>query len=140
MDDIDRQLIAILREDARTPMATLAKRLGVSRGTAQNRIDRLKRDGAILGFTLRLPPHGDAHRVRAIMSIAVEGVSSSGVVAALRGFPEIEAVHATNGRWDLVAELSADSLNAFSAALDGIRQIKGIATTETSILLATSRF
>ncbi len=140
MDDTDRQLIAILRDDARTPMATLAKRLGVSRGTAQNRIDRLRRDGAILGFTLRLPPQGDAHRVRAIMSIAVEGVRSSAVVAALRGFPEVEAVHATNGRWDLVADLNADSLNAFSAALDGIRQIKGISTTETSILLATSRF
>ena len=140
MDDIDRQLLAILRDDARTAVATMAKRLGLSRGTVQNRIDRMARQGAILGFTLRLPPQGDAHRVRAIMSIAVEGERSSAVVAALRGFPEIEAVHATNGRWDLVAELNAESLNAFSAALDGIRQIKGIATTETSILLATSRF
>jgi DNA-binding Lrp family transcriptional regulator len=140
MDDIDRKLIAILRDDARTAVATLAKRLGVSRGTVQNRIDRMMREGAILGFTLRLPPDTDGHRVRAVMSIAVEGERSSAVMAALRGFPEIEAVHATNGRWDLVAELNAESLGAFSAALDGIRQIKGIATTETSILLATTRF
>ena len=140
MDDIDRQLIAVLRDDARTPVATLAKRLGVSRGTVQNRIDRMLREGAILGFTLRLPPDSEPHRVRAVMAIAVEGERSSAVVAALRGFPEIEAVHTTNGRWDLLAELSADSLAAFSRALDGIRQIKGIATTETSILLATTRF
>ena len=140
MDDTDRKLIAILRDDARTAVATLAKRLGVSRGTVQNRIDRMMREGAILGFTLRLPPETDGRRVRAIMSIAVEGERSSAVVAALRGFPDIEAVHATNGRWDLVAELNAESLGAFSAALDGIRQIKGIATTETSILLATTRF
>jgi DNA-binding Lrp family transcriptional regulator len=140
MDDIDRQLIAILRDDARTQVATLAKRLGVSRGTVQNRIDRMTKQGAILGFTLRLPPETDAHRVRAVMAIAIEGERSSAVVAALRGFPEIEAVHATNGRWDLVAEINAGSLAAFSAALDGIRQIKGIATTETSILLATMRF
>jgi DNA-binding Lrp family transcriptional regulator len=140
MDDIDRQLIAMLRDDARMPVATLARRLGVSRGTVQNRVERLMRQGDILGFTLRLPPRGDAHRVRAVMAIAVEGERSSAVIAALRGFPEIEAVHATNGRWDLVAELNAESLAAFSAALDGIRQIKGIATTETSILLATSRF
>jgi DNA-binding Lrp family transcriptional regulator len=139
MDDIDRQLIAILRDDARTPVATLAKRLGVSRGTVQNRIDRLRREGAILGFTLRLPPRGDAHRVRAIMAIAVEGERSSAVAAALRGFPEIVAVHTTNGRWDMMAELDAESLAAFSAALDRLRQIKGIATTETSILLATTR-
>ena len=140
MDDVDRQLIAVLRDDARTPVATLAKRLGVSRGTVQNRIDRLMRQGEVLGFTLRLPPQAEAQRVRAVMAIAVEGERSSAVVAALRGFPEIEAVHTTNGRWDLLAELSADSLAAFSRALDGVRQIKGIATTETSILLATTRF
>ena len=140
MDDIDRQLIAILRDDARTAVATLAKRLGVSRGTVQNRIDRMMREGAILGFTLRLPPESDAHRVRAVMAIAIEGERSSAVMAALKGFPEIEAVHTTNGRWDLMAELNAESLAAFSAALDGIRQIKGIATTETSILLATTLF
>jgi DNA-binding Lrp family transcriptional regulator len=140
MDDVDRQLIAILRDDARTAVATLAKRLGVSRGTVQNRIDRMIREGAILGFTLRLPPESDAHRVRAVMAIAIEGERSSAVMAALKGFPEIEAVHTTNGRWDLMAELNAESLTAFSRALDGIRQIKGIATTETSILLATTRF
>ena len=140
MDDIDRQLISILRDDARTAVATLAKRLGVSRGTVQNRIDRMMRESAILGFTLRLPPESDAHRVRAVMAIAIEGERSSAVMAALKGFPEIEAVHTTNGRWDLMAELNAESLAAFSAALDGIRQIKGIATTETSILLATMRF
>jgi DNA-binding Lrp family transcriptional regulator len=140
MDDVDRQLIAMLRADARTAVATLAKRLGVSRGTVQNRIDRMMREGAMLGFTLRLPPETDAHRVRAVMAIAIEGERSSAVMAALRGFPEIEAVHTTNGRWDLMAELNAESLTAFSRALDGIRQIKGIATTETSILLATTRF
>jgi len=140
MDDVDRQLIAILRDDARTAVATLAKRLGVSRGTVQNRIDRMIREGAILGFTLRLPPESDAHRVRAVMAIAIEGERSSAVMAALKGFPEIETVHTTNGRWDLMAELNAESLTAFSRALDGIRQIKGIATTETSILLATTRF
>jgi DNA-binding Lrp family transcriptional regulator len=140
MDDVDRQLIAILRDDARTAVATIAKRLGVSRGTVQNRIDRMTRDGAILGFTLRLPPETDAHRVRAVMAIAIEGERSSAVMAALKGFPEIETVHTTNGRWDLMAELNAESLAAFSAALDGIRQIKGIATTETSLLLATTRF
>jgi DNA-binding Lrp family transcriptional regulator len=140
MDEIDQRLIATLRADARTPVATLAKQLGVSRGTVQNRIDRMMRESAILGFTLRLPPESDAHPVRAVMAIAIEGERSSAVMAALKGFPEIEAVHTTNGRWDLMAELNAESLAAFSAALDGIRQIKGIATTETSILLATTRF
>ncbi len=140
MDDIDRRLIALLRADARTPAASLAKTLRVSRGTVQNRIRRLMRDGELLGFTLRLPAESEPHRVRAVMTIAIEGERSSAVTAALRGIPEVEALHTTNGRWDLVAELNAESLASFSRALDQIREIRGIATTETSILLATTRF
>ena len=140
MDDTDRRLIALLRADARTPVAALAKAVSLSRGAVQNRIDRMRSNGEILGFTLRLPPEGEGRRVRAVMGIAVEGERSSAVVGALRGVPEVEAVHTTNGRWDLIADLSADSLAAFSAALDHIRQIRGISTTETSILLASTRF
>lgn len=140
LDDVDRTLISLLRADARTPVATLAKRLGVSRGTVQNRIARLSRLGVILGFTLRLPPQSEPHRVRAMMSIAVEGRRSADVVGALRGFAEVVAVHTTNGRWDMVVELNAESLAAFSLALDRIREIDGIATSETSLLLATTRF
>jgi len=140
LDDTDRALLAALRADSRTPVATLARRVSLSRGAVQNRINRLIERGAILGFTVRLPPQGEPHRVRAIMSVAVEGQRSRDVVAALGGFPEVTAVHATNGRWDLVAELEADSLAAFSRALDRIREIKGIATTETSLLLETRRF
>ena len=140
MDDIDRALIAALRADARTPVASLAKQVSLSRGAVQNRLDRLVRDGAILGFTLRLPPESEPQRVRAIMTLAIEGERASAVSQALRGVPEVEAVHTTNGRWDLVAELSAENLAAFSRALDHIRRIKGIATSETSLLLATTRF
>ena len=140
LDDTDRALIAALRADSRTPVATLARRVGLSRGAVQNRINRLLEQGAILGFTIRLPPQGEPHRVRAIMSVAVEGQRSRDVIGALRGFAEVTAVHTTNGRWDLVAELEAESLAAFSRALDRIREIKGIATTETSLLLETRRF
>jgi DNA-binding Lrp family transcriptional regulator len=140
MDEIDRKLIAILRADSRTPTAAIARRLGVSRGTAQNRIDRLVRGGVILGFTLRQPPASEPQRVRAVMTLAVEGERSSAVLAALRGLHEVEAVHTTNGRWDLVAEISVESLAAFGQALDRIREIKGIATTESSILLTSVRF
>lgn len=137
MDETDRKLITLLRADARTPVASLAKSLKVSRGTVQNRIDRLIAQGVILGFTLRLHASADAQRVRAIMSIAVEGERSGAVLRALRGFPEIQAVHMTNGRWDMVAELSAESLPDFSRILDEVRLIEGIAATETSLLLTT---
>ena len=73
------------------------------------------------------------------MSLAVEGRKAALVLRALRGFPDVEAVHTTNGRWDIVAELSAPDLAAFSRALDEIRLIDGIASSETSLLLESHR-
>ena len=139
LDDLDRRLIALLRADSRTPAAVLAKSLKVSRGTVQNRVDRLLGRGFIQGFTVKTRPDVEANRVRAIMSIAIEGERSTAVVTSLKGFPEVAAVHTTNGRWDLIAELDVETLAAFSVTLDSIRQIAGIAATETSILLATQK-
>ncbi|MFN3585507.1 Lrp/AsnC family transcriptional regulator [Phenylobacterium sp.] len=139
MDDLDRRLVALLRADSRTPAAALAKTLRVSRGTVQNRIDRLLARGVIQGFTIRTKPEIEASRVRAIMCIAVEGERAGAVVKALRGFPEVDKVFTTNGRWDLVAELDVENLSEFSRTLDEVRQIEGIASTETSILLATQK-
>jgi DNA-binding Lrp family transcriptional regulator len=74
------------------------------------------------------------------MTLAVEGRSAPQVLKALRDVPEVEAVHTTNGRWDLVVEIAAPDLAAFSGALDLIRLIDGVAATETSLLLQTHRF
>src|SRR5204862_6950424 len=130
---------ALLRADSRAPAAALAATLKVSRGTVQNRSARLLRDGAIQGFTVKTRPDAEANRVRAIMSIAIEGERSGAVVRALKGFPEVDKIHTTNGRWDLVAELDVETLEAFSRTLDAIRELEGIAATETSLLLATQK-
>jgi DNA-binding Lrp family transcriptional regulator len=136
MDRIDIELIALLRQDARQPVTSLAAALKISRATVQNRIDRLLQSGAILGFTLRLPASDDTSRVRAIALLAVSGERAESVVRALRRVPEVRALHSTNGRWDLVAELDSPSLAVFDQALARIRRIEGIASTETSLLLA----
>jgi DNA-binding Lrp family transcriptional regulator len=139
MDDLDRQLIGLLRQNARAPVTALAKALKLSRGAVQNRIDRMLAKGELGGFTIRAADPADASRVRALAMIAVEGRSSAAVVKALSGLPEVAAIHSTNGRWDLVAELDAESLEAFSRTLDALRLIDGVAASETSLLLATHR-
>ncbi|MHB8530336.1 MAG: Lrp/AsnC family transcriptional regulator [Caulobacteraceae bacterium] len=139
MDDTDRKLISLLRADARIPVAGLAKSVKLSRGTVQNRLDRMLARGEIAGFTVRLRSEDEQSRVRAIMTIAVEGERSGAVLRALHGFAEVEAVHMTNGRWDMIAELNTESLAGFSSALDRIRLIDGISATETSLLLTTHR-
>ena len=139
MDDTDRRLIALLRENARVPVATLAHLLKVSRGTVQNRIDRLTADGVIGGFTVRLKLEAEPQRVRAITMVAVDGEHATAVVKALRGLPEVHALHTTNGRWDIVVELGVDGLEAFDQALQRIQLIKGISNSETSLLLSTHK-
>jgi DNA-binding Lrp family transcriptional regulator len=139
MDDLDRKLIALLRADSREPASAIAARLKVSRGTVQNRIERLRAQGVIQGFTIRTRPELEEQRVRAIMGIAIEGERSAAVVRAMKGVPEVAAIHTTNGRWDLICELDTGSLAEFSRTLDHIRTIDGIASTETSILLATQK-
>lgn len=135
MDDLDRRLLALLRLDARAPASSLAAELQVSRGTVQNRIERLRARGVIQGFTIRARADIESERVRAVMCVEVAGEKTAQVVRALRGFPEVVAVHSTNGRWDLVVELDTSSLSGFSHALDEIRRIEGISSSETSLLL-----
>ena len=137
MDEVDHQLISLLRNDARTSVAALAKALRVSRGTVQNRMARLESDGTIAGYTVRLKPAIEEHRIRAFMTVAVEGNRVDSVIKALRGDPAVTTLHSTNGRWDIVVELRADSLEAFDRVLGRIRLIEGISQSETSLLLST---
>jgi DNA-binding Lrp family transcriptional regulator len=139
MDDTDRALIALLRKDARTPVATLAAKLGVSRGTVTNRLRKLEDEHVIVGYTVRLRPDAEPNQIRAWMGIVVDGNQSRAVVAALLGEPGVAALHDTNGRFDLLAELRAGSNAELSAVLERVRLVKGIASSETSILLASFR-
>jgi len=139
MDDVDQQLIGLLRDDARASLVSLAKALRVSRATVQNRIARLEASGTIVGYTVRLKPEAQTHRIRALTTIAVEGNRGDAVIRALRGDPAVQTLHTTNGRWDIVAELRADDLEEFDRVLGRIRLVDGIASTETSLLLSTHK-
>ena len=139
MDETDHQLISLLRQDARLSVATLATRLGVSRGTVTNRLRKLEDDSIIVGYTVRLRPDAQRNEIKAWMSIAVEGNQTRTVIASLLGEPGVATLHDTNGRWDLLAELRAENLQDLAKVLERIRLLKGISNTETSIHLETYR-
>lgn len=136
LDDIDRRLIEMLRDDGRLPTATLARRLGVSRGTVQNRIDKLIAGRVIRGFTIRLPAEIDAALVSAITSLEIRSSDHKPVIQQLKRIPEIRSIHATNGRWDLIVEIGTRDLASLDRVLTAIRIIKAVSASETSILLA----
>ncbi|CAM4181427.1 Lrp/AsnC family transcriptional regulator [Bordetella muralis] len=135
MDDLDQRLLGLLRANARESVATLAKRLDVSRGTINNRIARLEAENIIVGYTVRLQPDVQPAQISAWMSIAIDGNETRRVISVLLGEPGVAALHDTNGRWDLLAELRAQSITEMSEVLERVRLIKGIAATETSLHL-----
>ena len=136
-DATDQQLISLLRTDARASISKLASLLHVSRGTVQNRLDRLISSGAIIGFTIRAHDELETDIVKAVMMIEVVGKSTAQVINKLRGIPQLEKLHTTNGAWDLVGEIRASDLQEFDRVLRDVRTIDGVLNSETSILLSS---
>lgn len=141
IDNIDRQLISLLRADARTSISILAKKINVSRATIQNRMNKLEKNDVITGYTALVSSGTNTKMslVRAHMSIEIKGSSTNKIKLSLMSEPTLCAIHTTNGHWDMIIEIQAESLEELDKVLCRIRSIKEISTSETSILLTTKR-
>ncbi|WP_112963064.1 Lrp/AsnC family transcriptional regulator [Agrobacterium sp. fls2-241-TYG-188a] len=139
MDELDTKLITLLRHNGRRSISDLAVETGTSRATVRARLERLEHSGDIIGYTVILRGDAMGEAVRGIMMIEIEGHVTDRVIRALGGFSEVSAIHSTNGRWDLIVELSAATLSDFDSVLRRIRLVPGITGSETSLLLSTAR-
>ncbi|MGP9536738.1 Lrp/AsnC family transcriptional regulator [Brachybacterium sp. AOP43-C2-M15] len=139
LDDLDHRLIALLRTDSRTPVAVLARELGINRSTVSSRIDRLVDTGVIEGFTIRGSSDLDQDAVRGVTLVATETRLNHDVVREIRGYPEIEQLHSTTGTWDLVVQLRCRNLGEFDLVLERIRAIPGVRSTQTNLLFSSLR-
>ena len=136
LDETDHALIAALSENARLPVADLARRCGLARTTVQARLDRLEQRGVIAGYTVR---RGAALKpaLRATVLISVAPNETPTVLSRLKSMPQVEAVHTTSGRFDLLVTLTADSTEALDTTLDRIGEAKGVRSSESLIHLST---
>lgn len=134
LDSTDRRLIRALQRDGRASVSDLATSLGLARATVRARIDRLMDTGAIRRFTVELGTDED-DVIHAIVLIRLQGSMSRAVIRSLSALPQIERLHATNGAWDLVADVRCDSLRDFDRALRAIREVPGVTTSESCLLL-----
>ncbi len=137
IDDTDRNLIALLRQDARQPVVSLAHSLNVSRATVQNRIDRLVKRGIIQGFTIKTKSTDTQVPIRAQTRIKMRSKSNKRILSYLAGRVEVIAIHTISGPYDILAELHTASLEKLDSALADIRTHEDVTETETNILLAT---
>ncbi|MBD3678084.1 MAG: Lrp/AsnC family transcriptional regulator [Rhodobacteraceae bacterium] len=137
MDDTDRELLAALRRDARASLSELSGALGISRATVRARIARMQERGDILGFTVRLKEDLSQTPVRGLMMLEIEGAGAERIRGRLTGWPEVRAVHSTNGKWDMIVEIGTDTLEEFDRVLTEIRRLDGVIASETNLLLST---
>jgi DNA-binding Lrp family transcriptional regulator len=137
LDDKDRRLLALLREDARTPTAELARKLDVARMTVVERIKRLEKAGVIGGYTLRLNEEALRGRMKVHALLKVDPKRGETVVRALHGITQIRAVFAISGIFDYMALIEAESTGEIDHVLDSIGLVPGVEGTQSAIVLST---
>lgn len=139
MDELDARLLVALQRDARATLSELAADLGVTRTTVRTRMDRLKKNGDIVGFTVVTKSDIAEMPVRGLMMLGIEGRGAERIMSRVSAMPQVRAVHSTNGSWDLIAEIGTKTLEEFDKILFEIRRIDGITRSETNLLLSTRK-
>ena len=133
----DEKLLDTLKNNARLSISELARQLGVSRTTAQQRLQRLETTGVITGYALRLGNEYLDNSIHAHVNLQVEPVHSSKIIALLKDNPRIETLYTVSGKIDFIAIVTAPSASALDKTLDEISLLKGVKSTETAIILST---
>jgi len=136
-DSTDRMLLNLLRENARTATAELARKLGLSRTTVQSRIERLERSGVVAGYTVKVPDQVEAGLVRTYVLITLAPKQAKPIELALRRIPEVRTLQSVSGPFDLLAIVAAASIGELDAVIDRIGLLEGVERTTSAIVLST---
>ncbi len=132
MDDVDRRIIALLREDARASFTAIAKNLGTSEGTVRARIKRLVDEGTIRKFTI----HTSGNHVKALVEVDVEAHTHTKEVAdTIRAWDGVEAVWEVTGDNDILVVADCPTTSQLNEIIDGIREIPGTQATRSRLIL-----
>ena len=137
MKELDNQIIALLKRNARILVTQMARELGVSRVTIDAHIKKMETSGVISGYTVKLGTEEFRHKVSGWILISVEANKEEYAIEQMIGMPEITRLHTTTGKWDLAAEIQVATLEHFDAVISKLRQIDGITETDTSLLLSS---
>ncbi|TYC66348.1 Lrp/AsnC family transcriptional regulator [Stappia sp. BW2] len=136
-DAIDRNLLAMLVEDARISTSQLARKLGVARSTVNERISRLEKEGVIIGYCAIVKPELEVEETRAHFSLRCERARCAHIVSALETLPEIQECMSITGTYDLVCTVVTPSAEDLDAVVDEVSRINGIQSVDVTIVLAS---
>ncbi|GAB1407028.1 Lrp/AsnC family transcriptional regulator [Thermomonas brevis] len=133
----DELLLSQLRENARASTADIARKLGLSRTTVQNRIARLEQQGVIRGYTVRVDDELERDRIRAHILITLRPKQMNAVVKSLQAMHEVRVLYSISGGHDLIALAVTGSVGEMDVLTDRIGAIDGVERTNSSIILST---
>jgi DNA-binding Lrp family transcriptional regulator len=134
-DDLDRELVAILKSNARAKTSDIAKKLGIARTTVHERIQRLEKIGYITGYTVRLAQDPGVNKVEAYVLIEVLQQQNKQINQKLASFPEVKQALAISGEFDLLVAVEAPQLDEIDEIIDEIALIPGVRRTQSSLVL-----
>lgn len=136
LDDIDHKLLALLMDNARLPVTTIAKKIGIARTTVIARIAALEKREVIAGYGLRLNQKAEQAAVRAYVGLSVDARYANGLIQFLQASPETETLCAVSGAIDYMLTLRCDSTGTLDRLLDQIGAMEGVRRTSTSVILS----
>jgi len=139
LDAIDRQLLAILRDDGRATHAAMAKTVGLSAPAVGERVRKLETSGVIRGFRAVIDPAAVGLGICAFVAITPQPrKSATDLVARLLSLPEIEELHAVAGTYAYIAKVHVTDTPALDGFLDRLFMLEGVERTETTMVLRTN--
>jgi DNA-binding Lrp family transcriptional regulator len=138
MDEIDRQIVALLRADARRSFRDIGGTVGLSAPAVKRRVDRLEAAGVVSGYTAVLDPERFGWSMQAIVSLYCEGTMAADEVrSAVEGHPEVVAAYTVAGEASAVLVVRATDTRHLERLLEGLREHRGVLRTQTQIVLST---
>jgi Lrp/AsnC family transcriptional regulator, leucine-responsive regulatory protein len=138
MDAIDRQLVDLLRDNARMPYAELARKVGLSAPAVHERVGKLESSGVIRAYRAEIRPEAIGLPVTAVIGIVQDSSGDTeGILAALRDHQEIESCYFMAGEESFLCKVRVSTIAELERLIVDLNRVKGIARTRTAIALST---
>lgn len=136
LDELEMSIVSALQTDARKSFKSIAAELNVSESTISNRVNRLVQNG-ILKLEARINPFKLSHKVTALVGMNIRHRAHEKALKEIEKLPHINAVWVTTGKYDLFAEVMADSITELNNFIfgEGLGKVESITATETHIIL-----
>ena len=138
MDDLDRRIVALLRENARRSFKDIGGRVGLTAPAVKRRVDRLEAAGVIRGYTAMVEPRAFGWHAEAFVDLYCEGsMPAESIKRAVQGEPGVVSAHTVAGEASALLHVMAEDTQDLELILERIRGTDGIRRTVTEVVLST---